>query len=370
MKTKTKIRIFIADDSAVARQKITQILSNEGNHMKVIGSAPDGKVALEKLKLPKYEADVIIVDIVMPEMDGIGLIKAIMNNFPTPVVAISAFKDKKDINKALFRLGIEVFESGAVQFVSKPNSKIKGDDKRFVRQLIKTVTSLAGVNLIKSFTTYKSQFYPKDEELVQEEILDSKVSIIRSVEDTRRIIIIGASAGGPKAISYLLSQFKVDSPPIIVIQHMPKEMMLPWCQRLQKSFPKLNIRIARDGEKIRPNRVYVAPGGFHCAIDGSKSIKLIEGEKVNFVVPAIDITFASAAENYGSNVLGLVLTGMGNDGFKGAKSIKKHGGIIIAEHESTSVIHAMPKAVIKGKLADRVVPLHKIPAVLRINNWM
>ena len=151
---------------------------------------------------------------------------------------------------------------------------------------------------------------------------------------------------------------------------MPKVMMLPWCQRLQKLFPRLNIGIANDGEKIRPNRIYVAPGGFHCAVDESKSIKLLEGEKINFVVPAVDITFSTAAENYKNNVLGIVLTGMGNDGFKGSREIKKHGGVIFAEHESTSVIHSMPNAVIKSKLADRIIPLHKIPAVLRLNGWM
>ncbi|MHA1551537.1 MAG: chemotaxis-specific protein-glutamate methyltransferase CheB [Candidatus Heimdallarchaeaceae archaeon] len=370
MRSNTKKRVFIADDSAVTRRIISRILSTESDYLRVIGTAPNGKVALEKLKLPKYEADVIIIDIVMPEMDGIELIHNLMLTAPTPVVAISAFRGKKEINTALSRLGVEVFESGAVQFVSKPNSKIKGDDKRFERQLLKTATSLASVNLVKSFTNYKFQSYLKDEEFVKDEILESKASIIRSVNNTNRIIIIGASAGGPKAISLILSQFKPKSPPIIVVQHMPKVMMLPWCQRLQKLFPRLNICIAKDGEKIRPNRIYVAPGGYHCAVDESKSIKLLKGEKINFVVPAIDITFSSAAENYRENVLGILLTGMGNDGFEGAKVIKKHGGVIFAEHESTAVIHSMPKSVIKGKLADRVIPLHKIPAVLRLNNWL
>jgi len=365
-----KIRVFIVDDSAVTRQSISRILSNESEYLHVIGTAPNGRVALEKLKHPKYEADVIIVDIVMPEMDGIEFINRTMTTSPTPIVAISAFKGKKDINSALTKLGVEVFESGAVQFVGKPDSRIKGDISRFERHLIKTVTSLAGVNLIKSFTTYKPQSYLRDEEFVQDEVLDSKTSIIRSVKNTDRIIVIGASAGGPKAISLLLSQFKTISPAIIIVQHMPKEMMLPWSLRLQKSFPKLKIGIAKDGEKIRQNRIYIAPGGFHCAIDGGRVIKILEGEKINFVVPAVDVTFSTAAENYGSNVLGIVLTGMGNDGSKGARVIKKHGGVVFAEHESTSVIDSMPNSVIKRKLTDRVIPLHKITAVLRINGWM
>ena len=137
MNDSNKIRTFITDDSAVARQNIIHILEKEKKLIKIIGTAPNGKVALEKLKLPKYESDVIIVDMVMPEMDGVELIRNIMTKFPTPIVSISAFKSKKEIVKALTRLGSEVFDSGAVEFVRKPDSSIKGDYNRLERQLKK-----------------------------------------------------------------------------------------------------------------------------------------------------------------------------------------------------------------------------------------
>ena len=362
-----KIKVFIADDSAVARQSIIHILEKEKKHIEIIGTAPNGKVALEKLNLTKYESDVIIVDMVMPEMDGVEFIKQILSKSPIPIIAVSAFKSKKDIEKALARLGSEVFESGAVEFIRKPDSRTKGDYERFDRQLIKTVKSHVKIDLIKSFTNYKPQAYVFDQELIKEE---TRELLIRHVDNSNRIIIIGASTGGPKAISFLLSQLKSSSPPIVIIQHMPKEMMMLWCTRLQNSNPKLKISLVKDKEKIRPNHIYIVPGGLHCAIDEGKIFQLFEGKKINFVAPAVDVTFSSAAKIYGKNVLGIVLTGMGNDGSKGAKEIKRNGGIVFVEHDSTCVMNSMPYSVIKSKAADRVVPLHKIPAMLRINGWV
>ncbi|MCG3218229.1 MAG: chemotaxis-specific protein-glutamate methyltransferase CheB [Candidatus Heimdallarchaeota archaeon] len=361
---KSKIRIFIIDDSAVARLTITQIIEKEGAPLEVIGSAPNGFVACQKLDLPKYEADVIITDIVMPEMDGIETIKNIMSKQPTPIIAISALRTEKEITTALSKLGIDLLDSGAVIFVKKPESKNIADQARFERQLLRNIYSQFSVDLIKSFTTLGVPVITEDEPVVEEKI------IIRDDSNANRIIVIGASTGGPKAINYLLTNFPPISPPILIVQHMPKEMTKVWAERLQRMNSKLKISLAKNNTKLKQNNIYVAPGGFHCIITKGKQISLVRGKKVNFVIPAIDVTFNSVAGVYGKNVLGLILTGMGRDGLEGAKTIKSRGGIIFAEHESTSIISSMPNAVINAKKADKVVPLHKMPSMLRLSKWI
>ena len=191
-----------------------------------------------------------------------------------------------------------------------------------------------------------------------------------SKEFRKRLIIIGASVGGPTAISHLLSEFSTHFPPVIIIQHIFEKMVIPWVNNLQRHFPRLRISIPKSGELIQPDQIYIAEGGKHCEVKYGRKIHSYRGELVNFVIPSIDITFISAAKIYGENVLGIVLTGTGRDGAYGAKKIKESGGTIFAEHESTCVIDSMPKAVIEANLADKVLPLHAIPSNLFVDGWM
>ena len=185
-----------------------------------------------------------------------------------------------------------------------------------------------------------------------------------------KLIIIGASVGGPNAISLLLSEFSTHFPPVIIIQHIYEQMVTPWVNNLRKHFPRLRISIPKSGEFIKPDQIYIAEGGKHCEVKYGRKIHSYRGELVNFVIPSIDITFISAAKIYGENVLGIILTGTGRDGAHGAKKIKESGGSIFAEHESTCVVDSMPKAVIEANLADKVLPLHAIPSHLCIDGWM
>jgi two-component system chemotaxis response regulator CheB len=221
------------------------------------------------------------------------------------------------------------------------------------------------VDLIKSFTALGA---PVD--TITEPVISAEKLIVIEESNANKIIVIGASTGGPKAIHFLLTNLPPISPPIIIVQHMPKEMMNIWAERLQNMHSELNISLAKNNAKIRPNKIYIAPGGFHCVIVQGKAIQLVDGEKVNFVIPAIDVTFDSAAAVYGKNVLGIVLTGMGHDGLNGAIKIKTNGGTVFAEHESTSIIASMPNAVISAGKADKVIPLHKIPSELRLSKWV
>ncbi len=360
-------RVFIVDDSAVVRQKVSEFLTKSHKNINVVGGAPNGRVALAKLALPKYKSDVVLVDAIMPEMDGFETIGHIMDRFPTPMIMISGLTEK-EVTRSLSNLGMSAFESGAVEYVKKPDPAIPHDVKRFERELIYKITHLAHMELTRAYTSFDFKSFLKEEEIEEPLVLDKPERILKDFNDL--LIIIGASTGGPRAISLILSKIPSNFPPIIIIQHMPEGMVEPWVKRLQTLHSHLNIEIPTNGEKLRQSKVYIAPGGKHCGINSGKILKLFIDERVNYVIPAIDVTFIDAAKIYGENVLGIVLTGMGKDGFEGARKIKAAGGKIFAEHESTSIIYAMPKAIAVGKLADEIVPLHNIPHLLRKYGWI
>ena len=185
-----------------------------------------------------------------------------------------------------------------------------------------------------------------------------------------KLIIIGASVGGPNAILNILSEFQSHFTPVIIIQHIFKEMVEPWVSNLKNKFPHLNIKIPQDGESIRPHHIYIAEGGKHCKVEKERKFRSYVGDRVNFVIPSSDITFISAAKVYRENLLGIVLTGAGRDGAFGAKKIKEAGGKVFVEHKSTCVVDSMSKAVIDADLADKILPLHMISSTLRKEEWI
>lgn len=356
-----EVRVFIVDDSAVVRHTISELLNKSGNRIKIVGTAPNGNVALSKIAIPKYKPDIITMDIMMPEMDGFETIGHIMDRFPTPVIIVSALS-QKEVDASLSNLGMAAFESGAVEFVKKPKSIDSLDKNRFKRELIDKILHLSQIDLARSISSFDFKSFLEEDAIEETPVSDEPLSIVKKFHET--LIVIGASTGGPRAISLILSKIPSQFSPIVIIQHMPEEMVEQWVERLRNLYPHLHISIPTDREFIMPNRVYVAPGGKHCAIKEAKRFRIYKGEKVNFLMPAIDVTLISAIQVYKANVIGIILTGMGKDGYEGAKKIKRAGGKIIAEHESTCVIYGMPKAVIEGNLVNYVVPLHKIPTVL------
>ncbi|UCG01191.1 MAG: response regulator [Candidatus Heimdallarchaeota archaeon] len=360
------IKVFLIDDSAVIRHQITKMIIDSQRNIEVIGGAPNGKIALMKMALPKYSPDVVLVDAIMPEMDGFETIKHIMDRFPTPVIMISGLS-KREVNRSLSNIGMSVFESGGVEFVKKPDPMVLNDVNRFKRELFYKISNLSQIDLARAYAGFDFKTFLQEEET--KPTVEAKSEVI-SEQFSDLLLVIGASTGGPRAISLILSKIPVKSPPIIVVQHMPEQMVDPWVKRLQSLYPHLIIKIPNNKEKILPNRVYIAPGGKHCGINRDKTFRLFIDERINFVIPAIDVTFVDAARVYKKNVLGIVLTGMGKDGFLGAEKIKSVGGKIFAEHESTCVIPSMPKAIIEGKYADEIIPLHKIPILIHKHGWI
>ena len=362
------IRVFLIDDSAIVRQQISKMIKNSRKNIVLIGTAMNGRIALEKMILPRNKADVVIIDVVMPEMDGIETINHIMDRFPTPVIVISALRKKEEIDVALSELGVAAFESGTVEFVRKPDPLVSNDINRFERELIHKIENLSKIDFLKIFSIFNIESLVKEKSIVKPLVREAPQIILDRYRS--KIIVIGASTGGPRAISMILSMLPNNFPPILIIQHMPIGMVKPWVTRLRKMYPDLKIQVANNGTLLRPNHIYIAPAGKHCLINRNKRIKLMVGEKVNFVIPAADVTFESVAKTYGKDCLGIILTGMGQDGVNGAKLIRNSGGKIIAEDESTCIIPSMPKAVIEANLADRISPLHKIPTSIRGLGWI
>ncbi len=356
---KDEIRVLIVDDSALYRQTISNILTRGNRKIKVVGKAATGEIALTKMEIPKFKPDIITMDIMMgppPEMDGFETISHIMDRDPMPVVIVSSLS-KKEVDKSLSNLGMAAINSGYVEFVKKPSDD-PFDKKRFEKELMSKISILSHMNLVKAIKGFDLEYHLKEEPIAARKPKKG----LKKFQD--RLFVIASSTGGTRAIRLILPKIPSKFPPIVIIQHMVEEMVNRWVEGLKNENPHLNIVIPDDGELVRPNKVYIAPGGKHCAIQEGKRFNMYKGPKINFLIPSADVTFTSAAKVYGENVVGIVLTGMGKDGFDGAKSIKAVKGNIIAEHESTCVIYGMPKKVIEGNLVDRVAPLHKIPEII------
>ena len=349
----SKIRTLIVDDSAFMRQFISKIIKSS-SIAEVAGVARNGEEAIEKTMslLP----DVIILDVIMPKMDGITALKEIMKRRPTPTLILSSLS-RKDVQSVLY-----AFESGAVDFLHKPGST-RADRQANLPTLQKEI-------LTKIELAAGAQIQPLLEHKV--EILRPKPSPAPVVERSfERIIVIGASTGGPRTVGGLLRQFPKTCPPILVIQHMPPEFTTRFAMSLNNSC-EIRVQEANTGDRLEQGHAYVAKGGNHLVLDqvSSRSLMLTKDPPVNYRRPSIDSTLFSIAEIYKKKAMCIILTGMGSDGCEGARQVKRHGGTVIAEDESSAVIYGMPKAVIDAGLADYTSSAWKIPSIMRKLGWI
>lgn len=338
---KTLIRALIVDDSAYIRKVIRDILSRDGR-ISVVGTAGNGREALEKVG--ELRPDVIILDIFMPEMDGIEFIKELAATWRIPtVICSSAEQGGKEISATL--------EAGAVDVVRKPTAMALESVYEISEQLVERVIAAAEVSpekLARALTTVPA-------------------SLESPVNQTGRVqaVVIGLSTGGPKALRILLPQFPANFPlPIAIVLHMPPGYTGPFAEKLNE-LSAIEVMEARSGLEMRPGRALLACGGFHLTLRkklaGSVTAQVSDQpHRALLHRPSVDLLFRSAADLYNSRLLGVVMTGMGSDGLEGAAWIKAQGGLIIAEAEESCVVFGMPRAVIEAGLADQVVPLEKI----------
>lgn len=327
------IKVLIIDDSLFIRSLVSDFL-NKDPELKVIDTAKSGEEAIKKI--PRLQPDCIILDLAMPGWDGLTTLKHIMHNFPTPVVILSAYsQEEADIT-------LECLELGAISFVLKPSGELSLDIERIEERLIQEVKAAAKVNL-KRFRALGLKQPPHPS---------------RKLKTEDKIIVIGASTGGPQTLELVLPSLPADFPfPVLVAQHMPNKFFSESLSGHLNKNCSLKVKLATDAETIFSPAVYLAPGGSHLKVE-NRTVCLIEVSP-DTLSPSIDLAMQSVARAYQENSIGIILSGIGNDGLEGMRSIKEAGGRTIAQDES-ALIFGMPKAIIDAGLADKVLPAEEI----------
>ena len=346
-----KHKVLIIDDSALVRQMLTEILNNDPR-LEVVGVASDPLIAREKIK--KLHPDVLTLDVEMPKMDGITFLSNLMRLHPLPVIMVSSLTEKgADIT-------LQALEIGAVDFVAKPKIDVKQGLKDYAEELCNKVASAAGSKILNSWRPSDTTTIEATEKHTTDAVL-GKVAP-RKLKTTEKIIAIGASTGGTEAIKEVLMRMPADSPGIVITQHIPEAFSAPFAKRMDNNCA-MTVYEASDGQQILPGHVYIAPGNHHLIVErsGARYIcRLNDGPPVNRHRPSVNVMFRSVAQNVGANAIGVILTGMGDDGAAGLKEMHDNEAHTIAQDEKTSVVWGMPGEAVKHGGVDEVVPLHNV----------
>jgi two-component system chemotaxis response regulator CheB len=343
-----RIKVLIVDDSAYSRQTIKGMLETDAD-IEVVGVASNGVEAMAKTM--KLKPDIITLDFEMPEMDGFSFLRWVMRERPTPVVMITSYSDSMTVFKAL--------ELGAVDFIAKPSRRASMELHAIQGDLLHKIKSVRELRMEKlSISRDLISKTPGDVErgadVVAEDVLPQDMAVVT----------MGASTGGPTALQVILTWLPSHLPAAILIsQHMPRGFTKPFADRLSR-LARIRVKEAADGEIVEAGKALICPGGYHMTLKRKSRaicVSLKEMTGGDKYVPSVDIMMSSAAEYFGALTVGVILTGMGDDGKKGVVEIKEKGGYTIAEAESSAVIFGMPNEAIKTGVIDRVLPLYKIP---------
>ncbi len=337
------IKVLVVDDSAMVRRLLTEILDQDPE-IEVVGAAPDPYIARDKIK--RLNPDVITLDVEMPRMDGLTFLANLMRLRPMPVVMVSSLTAKGA------EVTLKALELGAVDFVTKPAVDVAHGLEEYAETLIDKVKAAARVRV----RARAEQVRPKPPRLKSAGMFKS----------TDKVIAVGASTGGTEAIKALLEVLPPDTPGIVITQHIPAAFSGPFAQRMDKSAAMI-VCEAEDGQQILPGHVYIAPGDRHLKVSRSGArylCRLDDGPRVNRHKPSVDVLFHSVAENVGPNALGVILTGMGDDGARGMKAMHEAGAYTIAQDEATSVVWGMPGEAVAHGGVDEILPLGEIPGRL------
>ena len=347
-----KIRVLVVDDSALMRQFISDILRSDPR-IEVAGTARDGKDALAQI--PVVKPDIVTMDVEMPNMDGLKALEEIMKINPIPVIMVSTMT-QEGAETTLKALAL-----GCVDFIGKPSGSISLNIKEKSREIIDKVIAASTAKVRRS-GIFSSPAKPVQEFR----------RMTPPIMGTGRydIVAIASSTGGPMALSELLPKIPKKFPvPIVITQHMPKEFTGSFAKRLNEA-SQIEVVEGFEGLTLKPGRAVIAPGGSHLVVkrrNGTAVCSLSDAPPVLSVKPAANIMFLSLADEYGGNVLCVILTGMGRDGTDGAIALKKRGAYVIAESQKTCVVYGMPKAAADAGIVDEILPLNEIPdAMVRI----
>jgi len=349
------IRALVVDDSALIRKVLSDIL-NEDPKIRVVGTAVNGKDGLEKVM--KLRPDVVLLDNVMPVLDGLKTLARIMKEQPTPVVIVSALGERAE------EITLTAFEYGAVDVIEKPSGILSQSMPEMAEEICRKVRAASKANLKNLECMRDSEPSNPEKGEKKETRIHEKAAPISPI---RNVLAIGASTGGPRALEKLISSLPAELPAaVLVVQHMPPGFTASLSKRLDAK-SALRVKEAQEGDRVEEGTVLIAPGNYHMEIVRNK-VNSLEEEAVHLSCgpkelgsrPSVNVLFRSIAPIYGSRVISLILTGMNCDGADGAEEIKKMGGKVIAEARSSCVVYGMPGEIVKRNLADLVLPLDKM----------
>lgn len=345
------IKVFIVDDSAVVRQVLTQLLAADAQ-LEVIGSAPDPIFALQKMQA--NWPDVIVLDVEMPRMDGITFLRKLMQEHPTPVVICSTLTEQGAVTT------LQALANGAVDIITKPKIGLRDfleSSSQHMLQVVKAAAR-ATIRAVTSNTINNSSAVPPKRETKVANLPLSHVSGV--------VVALGTSTGGTHALETVLTRMPANCPAIVVVQHMPEKFTAAFAQRLNR-LCHCEVREAVDGDKVLPGLALIAPGGLHMQLRRSGSqyyVAVGDGPAINRHKPSVDVLFRSVANVAGSNALGIIMTGMGDDGSNGLLAMRRAGAHTIAQDRDSSVVFGMPREAIERGAAVDILPLAKIAGAI------
>ena len=349
------IRVVVVDDSALMRRMISDYISDAPD-MEVVATASDGDKAI--VACQKHKPDVVTLDVQMPRMDGLATLDILLENRPVPVIMVSA------LTQAGADVTLDALERGALDYVAKPD-RGSGVEKALGYDLIRKIRSVAGSDVHRVLRIRRDRKQRRARKAAAPPVPSSVVEAgAGALAD--KCIAIGISTGGPPALSSLFETLRPPMPPIVVVQHMPASFTGPLARRLDGR-SKLTIKEAASGDILRPNHVYIANGSSHLELRRQgKLVKALQrdGEPVSGHKPSADVMMKSAADIYGPNCMGIIMTGMGRDGSDGCGHIRRKGGFVLGQDDTSSDVYGMNKVAFVEGNVDRQFSLNEAATII------
>lgn len=352
------IKVLVVDDSAVVRKVLVEVLRAQKG-IEVIGAAADPLFAMERMKV--NWPDVIVLDVEMPRMDGVTFLRKLMQERPTPVVICST------LTEAGAPTTLEALAAGAVTFITKPKLGLQDFLAGAAAEITAAVRAAASANVRRRAATPQPAARPAaaPPKHTADVILAPAQGRALS-RTTERVVALGTSTGGTQALEQLLSALPAVTPGIVIVQHMPPVFTATFAARLD-SLCQITVKEARNNDRVTPGQALIAPGGKHMILQRSGAqyyVEIREGPPVCRHCPSVDVLFRSVAKAAGRNALGVIMTGMGDDGARGLKEMRDAGAHTIAQDEASCVVFGMPKEALKLDAADRILGLEQLPAAI------
>ncbi len=349
----SRIKVLVVDDSAVVRQVLVQLLQADPG-IEVMAAVADPVFAMQRMKA--RWPDVIVLDVEMPRMDGVTFLRQLMQERPTPVIICST------LTEAGASTTVEALAAGAVAIITKPKIGLKQFLSEAAHELVSAVRAAARANVKRLVLPSQAQRAGAAVPRNSADVVLPPAGDKALTRTTEHIVAIGTSTGGTQALEHVLSALPAVCPGLVIVQHMPPQFTAAFARRLD-GVCQINVKEARNGDRVTPGSALIAPGGKHMLVQRSGAqyhVEIREGPPVSRHCPSVDVLFRSAARAAGRNALGIIMTGMGDDGARGLKEMRDAGASTIAQDEASCVVFGMPKEAIRFGAAERVLPLEDV----------